>query len=223
MLTLCNTNRGRIACGLGGVLVAVLALACLWAFSPSVTAGDDPPAKDVGKVKDPTSTVCPDPLPPPRESSVPPLPAPMPTPNVSEVPTGRIPLLGPTSVRDGTRDPARGDLRIGESAAPPTSVAPPPPDPLLRSTPVPQPQPTAGSQEIKQLVAQLTQIRADREKLDEQERQTIQTIKRKYQEQKRALEQMDRELRQLGINCEETAPEKGVKEPVRQTGHSTKD
>ena len=39
MMTLCRTGRGRIACGLGGLTIALLALGCLWALSPAVTAG----------------------------------------------------------------------------------------------------------------------------------------------------------------------------------------
>ena len=52
MMTLCRTGRGRIACGLGGLTIAVLALACLWAFSTAVTAGDDAPAKKDAKLPD---------------------------------------------------------------------------------------------------------------------------------------------------------------------------
>jgi hypothetical protein len=59
------------------------------------------------------------------------------------------------------------------------------------------------NQDIKQLVAQLTGIRSERTQLDEKERQTIQTIRQKFQEQKRALEQLERELRKLGIACDE--------------------
>ena len=61
-------------------------------------------------------------------------------------------------------------------------------------------------QDIKQLLARLSEIKSERAKLDERERQTIQSIKKKYQEQKRALEQLERELRQLGISCEDSTP-----------------
>jgi hypothetical protein len=211
MLTLCNTIRGRVACGLGGVLVAALALACLWTFSPPVAAGDDPPPR----TKDVKPVPCPEPWlplavsPPQKEkaaaldSEVPPLPA---VSGTSTIPPPPAPSSG------------------GAPAAPPAAVDPPPippTGPILplsevgssRSTPPPASQPAAESQAIKQLVVQLSEIRADRAKLDERERQTIQTIKRKYQDQKRALEQTERELRQLGINCEETATDKATIPP----------
>jgi hypothetical protein len=85
-------------------------------------------------------------------------------------------------------------------------VVPPVPPLFGGSAPTDPPAPTADTHDIKQLVAQLGTIRAERTKLDERERQTIQTIKQKYQDQKRALEQLDRELKQLGINCDETPP-----------------
>jgi hypothetical protein len=257
MLTLCNTIRGRIACGLGGLLVAVLALTCLWAFSPSVTASDEPP-KESPKEKLPKPPICSDSKSldhgKPDETSLPPRPAPVkpaddpatPLPPIPDskaatkdsglpkpVLTGGLPLdSGPTTPpapppsNAGAKDPVLTNPAgpVLGTGTPPPPLAPtppvPPPGPAERLSPPPTvPPPVNGSQEIKQLMAQLAQIRADRDKLDEQERQTIQTIKRKYQEQKRSLEQMERELRQLGIDCDEVSQEKGA---VRPTVHSTK-
>ena len=67
-------------------------------------------------------------------------------------------------------------------------------------------------------MAQLNEIRANRTKLDEQERQTIQTIKRKLQEQRKALAQLELELQQLGVTLEESTPDRA---PIRQTGFET--
>jgi hypothetical protein len=71
------------------------------------------------------------------------------------------------------------------------------------SPPVTPPPPSADGQDIKQLLARLAEVKSERAKLDERERQTIQAIKRKYQEQKQALEHLERELRQLGISCDD--------------------
>ena len=49
MLMMCKTSRGRIACGLGGGLIALSALAIVWTLSPKVSAGDEPPAPGEGK------------------------------------------------------------------------------------------------------------------------------------------------------------------------------
>lgn len=68
-------------------------------------------------------------------------------------------------------------------------------------------------------MAQLSAIRSERATLDERERQTIQSIKRKFQDQKRALEQLERELRQLGISWEESAPDR---EPIPPAAVPTK-
>src|SRR5262249_14878209 len=68
MLSLCNTSRGQLACALCGVLGAGLALACLWAFSPTVSAGDDLPVKLASPKKD-----CPAALPPVTEVVLPPM------------------------------------------------------------------------------------------------------------------------------------------------------
>jgi hypothetical protein len=248
MLTCCNTARGRVACGLGGALIAALALACLWAFSPAVTAGDDPPAKT-------KASACPEPgLPdiPVKKvkaelvdsATLPPVPPPIdypklpPKPDVSTAPP---PLPGESLPPPPSIPPLTG---TGATKAP----APPPPSPPAVDSPLP---PSTGpitpvtgypegrpitpvvgtlpqgvqlpvdAQDIKQLVAQLSRIRAERTKLDEQERQTIQGIKRKYQEQKHALEQLDRELRQLGITCDETPPpDKAPEPPLQGTGRT---
>jgi hypothetical protein len=216
MLTLCNTARGRVACGLSGVLIAALALACLWAFSPSVTAGDDTPAK-APRSKDAAPPPCPEVRLPPlpargKAEEAPPAPlgaekkagpvesVPPPTKPVTEIPLPPSPTPPPVSAASGTPPPPVADstpplppsYEKGEVRSAPTP-------------PMPPPQPAVEGQDVKQLVAQLSQVRADRAKLDEKERQTIQMIKKKYQDQKRALEQLERELRQLGINCEEGA------------------
>jgi hypothetical protein len=275
MLTLCNTSRGRLACGLGGVLIAVLALACLWCLSPAVAAGDDVPAKAKDTKKD-TKAPCRDDLPPKERgegpySDLPPL-VPPGTFN-AEKPRSPAPTLSDLSSEDQTKEvripPTAGSAKKGETEVgplppvgqrpattakpdysgsipvrvmpeapaassnkapaplPPTADTPPVPGasgvvPAAGTgvgaaigagagasltpppSPPPAPQSTADVQEIKQLVAQLSEIRADRAKLDEKERQTIQNIRRKYQEQKQALEQLERQLAQLGINCNET-------------------
>ncbi|HEX5268997.1 MAG TPA: hypothetical protein VFW33_00855 [Gemmataceae bacterium] len=220
MLTCCNTARGRLACGLGGVLIAALALACLWAFSPAVTAGDDPPAKSGSK-----GGKCPEPVPPPlsidvSSSPVPPLATVPPPPPVADTKAvAPIPPVGsPPPPEVG---PATGTVK--PAPLPPVGAAPPPPPvPILPAggvIPAPAvtpPKAESDAQDIKQLVAHLSEIRTDRAKLDEKERQTIQTIKQKYQEQKQALEQLDRELRKLGINCDDkpAATEKTAAPPT---------
>jgi hypothetical protein len=254
MLTYCNTARGRVACGLGGVLIAVLALACLWAFSPSVTAGDDPLLPPVKKrTPEPSKPdVCPkadtlvppvagvdalitSPPPPPppplpkatgRGDVEPPALAPLPAkPESSSVPPPLAPLKGAKHVDR----PSPVETDKSPAPLPPMDTPPPPPaGPITQvsdsgvSSPITpaigaaigagaaaaQAQPPVDNQDIKQLVAHLNEIRADRAKLDDKEKQTILTIKRKYQEQKQALEQMERELRQLGINFDDTTSDK---------------
>jgi len=78
--------------------------------------------------------------------------------------------------------------------------------------------PSAENLDIKQLMARLNGIREGRARLDEAERQTIQTIKRKLQEQKKALAQLELDLHQLGIALEENAPDRG---PIQQAGFET--
>ncbi len=168
MSMLCRTSKGRIVCGLGGGLIALLALACLWASSPSVTAGDGPPAanpKETGRAEAPA-------------------PVPQPPPSVAPLP----PCLGGAVSRE-------------------TAVMTP-----LTRTPL---APPTESQDIKQLMAQLNEIRANRTKLEEQERLTIQAIRRKVQEQKKSLAQLELDLRQLGVALEENVPDRA---PVQQAG-----
>ncbi len=265
MLTCCNTARGRLACGLGGVLIAALALACLWAFSPSVTAGDDPlpkigektsrvpdlpraPAADKNKsdidlppcppmppappapppvAKPPKADITAPPPPLPPDASA---PAPPPLPPKSDVAPPPAPLP------QDDKAPPFADVPMPTGPAKSAQFAPEPPppsrkDPLVTpvagvSTPPPAtpPKPPVDAQDIKQLVTQLSEIRADRTKLDEKERQTIQTIKKKYQDQKHALEQLERELKQLGINCDEAGPEEKTEAAPKssRTGRPTR-
>jgi hypothetical protein len=261
MLTYCNTARGRVACGLGGVLIAVLALACLWTFSPSVTAGDDPLPPVKKRTPEPSKPdVCPKAdipsLPPVVETKsgrdvkfIPPPPPPPPPLQKTEVmerdvvlPANPPPLksessvpppLAPLKGEKQSTGPSPVETEKSPAPLPPMDTPPPPPaGPITQvsgsgvSSPVSPPigavggaiigagaaaaqaQPPVDNQDIKQLVAHLTEIRADRAKLDDKERQTILTIKRKYQEQKQALEQMERELRQLGINFDDTTSDK---------------
>ena len=215
MMTLCKTGRGRIACGLGGLTVAVLALACLWAGSSAVTAGDDSPTKKEVKPSDcplPSLPVSPK---PPRPPVAPPPATAISLPPVSPAPVApdKRPaaddgaLLTPSQVA-----PSQPPVPSNPAPEPPlakptvTGTAPPPVarDPLLTS-PTPQPVSSSEGQDIKQLLARLAEIKSERTKLDERERQTIQSVKRKFQEQKRALEQLERELRQLGISCTDSA------------------
>jgi hypothetical protein len=251
MLSLCNTSRGRTACALGGVLIAVLALACLWAFSPTVAAGDGP-----AKVGPTPGIGCPDPVPPPLpkavKKEVPSLPPvagdePPPAPDPKRVDESALPKPDPTPPLPPVAEKKDAPARLAlppvpakdapdplppvpekKDAPPPVTpvagsapattpppvadVAPLPPSPpvtppsvseKVAPPPTPPAPPASDNQDIKQLVVHLSEIRADRAKLDEKERQTIQTIKKKYQDQKRALEQLERELRQLGINCDE--------------------
>jgi hypothetical protein len=288
MMTLCRTGRGRIACGLGGLVIALVALGCLWAFSPSVTAGDDLPPKKVEKMPDcprppslPKADVPP-PLPPvtskpasppqrpalspvdplpqgidagvrrvsdskpaepkpepepplPKINALPPVvndsPPPVPPKPDDSLPEPTVPK-SPTQHRDPPPPPAAtgvsplpptpalSDSKPAAVSEPPAFVPPPPPSsaspPLApvggtsSAVPpgaIPAPSSTDG-QDIKQLLARLAEIKAERVQLDERERQTIQAVKRKYHEQKHALEQLERELRQLGINCGESDPVK---------------
>lgn len=148
MMTLCKTSRGRIACGLGGVLVAFLALACLWGFSPSVTAGDDTPGKSAkaseGLPPPPPagSKACPPALPPGEDLSVagrsaagpdvpPKLPAATPAPPEPPLPkpTGAVPPPAEDTPLPPMPPPRRGHGR-GQAlpdAAPRYDPAPPRP------------------------------------------------------------------------------------------------
>jgi hypothetical protein len=234
MLTCCNTTRGRVACGLGGVLIAALALACLWAFSPAVTAGDDVLPKSGPKAKCPDEPGLPpvpaldkksDALPPAPLPPAPPKPDVSPPPPVAPVssftpPPDLPPMAGggktpPPPVADSPPPPPLPSGPVtpvpGPAPVPPPALPSGPVTPVPGPAPVPPPVQPSDTLDIKQLVSHLNEIRAERTKLDEKERQTIQTIKRKYQEQKHALEQLDRELRQLGISCDETPPPQGDK------------
>ncbi len=219
MLTLCNTARGRVACGMGGVLIAVLALACLWGFSPSVTAGDEPPARVTAPKKDLPPPACPDiglppaPLPenkavltedvPPLTRTVPttppaPTPPPPPVGGTAPVPLPPVPAAAPPAADLAPPLPPAGPVTLTGAAKTANK----------ESAPAPVPTAAIENQDIKQLLAQLSQVRAERAQLDEKERQTIQAVKRKYQEQKKALEQLARELRQLGISCDDGAADR---------------
>jgi hypothetical protein len=262
MLSLCNTSRGKLACALCGVLGAGLALACLWAFSPTVNAGDGPapvgpPAKacsspvpslgaDVGlppipggvasapvNEKDAAEDTAPaksGPTPPPlpatgKKDAPPPLP-PVVTEKKDALPPSAS--LPPVAGSSQAPPPSSAGEPLPPSPSPPITQAagvekvPPPPTPPVppvsdaKASPstTPSAPPAGDSQDIKQLVTQLSELRADRAKLDEKERQTIQTIKKKYQDQKHALEQLERELRELGINCDEGT---AAPPPVRPT------
>jgi len=227
MMTLCRTGRGRIACGLGGLTIVLLALGCLWAFSTAVTAGDDLLKKDA-KVPD-----CPlPPMPTLPKAPLPPLaPAPAvptitpPLPPVAPAAADTHALPKPAAHSDPAPEPPLPKPPVSNAVAPlaapppassdlpPSPQAPPPPlatgaakEPSQESPPRPPP---AEGQDIKQLLARLAEIKSERAKLDDRERQTIQAVKRKYQEQKHALEQLERELRQLGINCEDGTPSRG--------------
>jgi len=190
------------------VLIAALALVWLWCLSPSVTAGDELPKR----VKGEKPEVCPDdPLPLPRLPS-----AARPEKNPSTV---DVPSLNPLGSPPAKPDLVPPPVPTGAAATnsippiPPISAkdtSPPPDPPIVPASAVtparvaPPTTPPVEGQEIKQFMAQLTEIRAERAKLEEKERQTILTIRRKYQEQKQALELIARELQQLGIDCEET-------------------
>jgi hypothetical protein len=220
MMTLCRTGRGRIACGLGGLTIAVLALACLWALSPAVTAGDDLPAKKDAKLPDcpPPSPALPKPaLPPVAPAPAEPTSVPLPPIPPAARETPPPPKLAATG--DGLPDLAPAKTAV-VSEPPPVPQTPPPPVTTDLKKPAPAPPPAVAidhkdvspvappseGQDIKQLLTRLSEIKSERTKLDERERQTIQSIKKKYQEQKHALEQLGRELRQLGINCQDDAP-----------------
>jgi hypothetical protein len=211
MTTLWKTRRARIACGLGSVLAALVALACLWGFSPSVTAGDKPekkgnkPACAVPPVPAETGEV--------KKSSdvVPPLPtlekAPKPPASADLPPTAGIPGISRAATGDPLPPPTPTPPPPADTSPPPLatgSVAPPPV--TYPATPPPPPEP----QDIKALVVQLTAIRGERAKLDEREKTTIQAIRQKYQEQKKALAQLEKDLRQLGVAVEEAAAENKV-------------
>jgi hypothetical protein len=211
MLTLCHTNRGRIACGLGSLLIAVLALACLWCFSPSVTAGDDLPTKSADKAKDAKSVGCPIPPLPPIAVDGPAPPADLPPPRPKSPPDSaslkepQPPKIAPEvpSLPSASERTAPPPIDLGTKAQTPP---PPPMPPILPAAGLAtgsttQVQPAFEGADIRQLVGQLSEIRTERTKLDDRERQTVQTIKRKFQEQKRALDQLERDLRQLGIDC----------------------
>ena len=83
-------------------------------------------------------------------------------------------------------------LSGGETAAPTPPVAP---------ASLTQAAPEGG--DIKQLVNNLTQIRSERARLVDRERQTVEQIKKKFHEQKLALQQVEKELRDMGITVEE--------------------
>jgi hypothetical protein len=124
---------------------------------------------------------------------------------------------------------------IGESLVPPVAVTPPTPAPFVPTTPIPSdkpvysvpttpnsgtgssalptspvtPSPTTSSpsesNDIKQLMAQLNEIRAERGRLYEREKQTVEQIKKRFLEQRKALQQIEREMRALGVTPEEMA------------------
>ena len=181
MTAMYRTRRGRLICVMVAALIAGFSLGYLWWMSPTVTADDHPLPK----------------LTPPRSQPVysdPPRPAPpLPDISVKNPSTPDVPQTNPTTLS------APSITVAGSRESNPSSPPPPPPvgalvGAALTPKPVAPPQQpvTAESQEIKQLMNQLSQIRADRDKLNLQEQQTILTIKQKVLEQKRALEQLAR-------------------------------
>jgi hypothetical protein len=52
-------------------------------------------------------------------------------------------------------------------------------------------------------MAQLNEIRAERGRLYEREKQTVEQIKKRFLEQRKALQQIEREMRALGVTPED--------------------
>ncbi len=139
------------------------------------------------------------------ESLVPPVAGTPPTP-APFVPTTPIPSDKPP-VYSVPTTPNAGS---GSTATPP---------------PVPTPSPTTSSPsengDIKLLMAQLNEIRAERGRLYEREKQTVEQIKKRFLEQRKALQQIEREMRALGVTPEEMAEDATAPPtpPVRPVSH----
>jgi hypothetical protein len=202
MQTLCNAIRGRVGYRLGVALIAALALVCPWGFALPLAADDgtaiplDKPAKSEPVPQPPKPQA--DSLPLKEIPPAPPVQVSPPPPPAARTTT--LPGLPPVA-RDGAAVSIDGPA-VPSRAAATTAITPDPAPTDIR--------------DIKQLMAQLGEIRVNRAKLDEQERQTIEIIKRTYQEQKKVLEQLERELRQLGINCEEKNADKVPERDARR-------
>jgi hypothetical protein len=147
----------------------------------------------------PVSGIAPDATPEPTgpvkpavgESRVPPVagtPASPPAPGTPPSPLPGVPTTPPS---------------VEKPLPPPgvqTLISPPPPGIGVTT---PSPSTSSDSNDIKQLMTQLNEIRAERGRLYEREKQTVEQIKKRFLEQRKALQQIEREMRALGVTPED--------------------
>jgi hypothetical protein len=156
-----------------------------------------PPTKDTPEPSTPKPPVTA--LTPPETTGTP-----KPPPAVGESPVP--PISGPP--------PAVGGTPPTPPAFVPPAPTPPPVERNVPGVPVPVENLRAGttpspistsesSNDIKQLMAQLNEIRAERGRLYEREKQTVEQIKKRFLEQRKALQQIEREMRALGVTPED--------------------
>jgi hypothetical protein len=152
---------------------------------------------------------------PPAETGTPkpPVGEVVPPPSSGTKPAVGESLVPPVAGTPSTASPAVPSTPTspvpGVPTAPPSGEKPPPsfipPSPPVTPPTVLTPSPTTSSEsgDIKQLMAQLNEIRAERGRLYEREKQTVEQIKKRFLEQRKALQQIEREMRALGVTPED--------------------